>query len=116
MSDALFLVFSNAAGGRDEEFNKWYDEVHLPDVRAVPGIAGAQRYDLVDFTPDGVADAADAPAPAHRYLAVYDLEGTPESVFAEFSARMADGRMNLSDTLDMATVNLAIWKPRGPRL
>lgn len=113
MSDALFLVFSNAADGRDEEFNEWYDEVHLSDVRAVPGITAAQRYDLADFTPDGVEDA---PPPAHRYLAVYELDGTPESVFSEFFARMADGRMNLSDTLDMATVNLAIWKPHGPRL
>jgi hypothetical protein len=44
LPEAQFLVFSNAAEGQDEEFNRWYDAKHLPDVLAVPGIVDGQRY------------------------------------------------------------------------
>lgn len=117
MAETKFLVLSNAVDGRDEEFNAWYDDVHAPDVCAVPGVVSAQRYDLVEFTPEvpeGI-EAEAPPPPAHRYLAVYDLDGSPADVFAEFFARMADGRMSLSDTLDMATVQMSFWTTRGPR-
>ena len=29
---AKMLVFTNAREGRDEEFNRWHDETHLPEV------------------------------------------------------------------------------------
>ncbi|MCU1594923.1 MAG: hypothetical protein JWO12_2315 [Frankiales bacterium] len=115
MSGTQFLVLSNAVEGRDEEFNTWYDEVHVHDVCAVPGVTSARRYDLVQFTPE-VPEGMDAvvpPPPPHRYLAVYDLDGSPSEVFDEFFARMADGRMALSDSLDMATVQMSFWSPRG---
>jgi hypothetical protein len=118
MSTPLFLVFTNPTEGRDDEFNKWYDEIHLPDVCAVPGIVAAQRYDLIDFTPD-VPDDMEAeapPPPEHRYLAVYELDGAPDTVFAEFFARLGDGRMNLSESLDMSTVKMGFWSPHGSRL
>jgi hypothetical protein len=79
---------------RDDEFNRWYDEKHLPDVCAVPGIVGARRYRMLQ--PDG------AGAAVPTYLAVYDLEaddlGTP---LQELGARFADGRVPISDLLSM---------------
>src|SRR5688500_15692482 len=89
MSDNLLLVFANAADGRDDEFNKWYDEVHIVDVCAVPGVAGARRYE--------VEAREGAPTPRHRYLTVYDVDGDPQEVLAEFGRRAADGSMPLSD-------------------
>jgi uncharacterized OB-fold protein len=114
MAGTKFLVFSNATDGRDAEFNAWYDDVHVAEVCAVPGITGAQRYDLVEFAPEVPAgiEAPAPPPPAHRYLAVYDVEGAPGQVFDEFFGRMADGRLALSDSLDMSTVQLSFWSPR----
>jgi hypothetical protein len=37
----LYLVFSNPVEGREDEYNAWYDEVHLPDVQRIPGVVGA---------------------------------------------------------------------------
>jgi len=39
-----YLVLTNAVPGREEEFNRWYTEQHLPDVLRVPGVVSAQRF------------------------------------------------------------------------
>ena len=30
------MVRSNAVAGRDEDYNRWYDEQHVPDLLATP--------------------------------------------------------------------------------
>lgn len=101
----LFLVFSNPVTGQEDEYNTWYDEVHLADVQRVPGIVAARRYDLV---PGG----EEAPAPAHRYLAVYELDGEPAAVMAELMARVGGPEMHMSPALDMAGVAMSFWRAR----
>ena len=44
MADHHMLVFTNPLPGREAEFNKWYDEVHLPEVLQVKGFVAARRY------------------------------------------------------------------------
>jgi len=75
----------------DAEFNKWYDEVHLPDVLSVPGIVGATRY---------ARDSEEADlAP---YLALYELEAENLSdVLAEVGRRAGTPQMEMSETLSM---------------
>ncbi len=72
MPKAVFLVFTNCDAGREAEFNHWYDTIHLPDLLAVAGIVGAQRFQLAGAGPQTVT-ATSAPAVA-QYLAVYDLD------------------------------------------
>jgi hypothetical protein len=43
-----------------DEFNRWYNEVHVPEILACPGWHANRRYECVDGEP--------------RFLAVYDLE------------------------------------------
>lgn len=104
-----FLVFSNPVAGREDDYNAWYDDVHLGDVCRVPGVLGATRYDLVDTSGD------DAPAPAHRYLAVYDLDPAvaPAEVLGVLMARFGTPDMAASDALDLATIGMTVWRPRG---
>ena len=45
---------------RVDEYNRWYNEVHLPEVCSIPGFVGATRYEPVD---------AEGP-----YVAVYELD------------------------------------------
>ena len=105
MSDtSKFLVFSNPVAGREDEYNTWYDNQHLADVCAIPGVSGAKRYDLVQLDPS-------APA-LHKYLAVYELAGDPGAVFAELGARAGTERMPMSEALDLSTIGMSIWKPR----
>ena len=59
---AVLIVMSDAVEGRDDEYNDWYDRVHLADVLALPGFVAARRY---------VAEpSVHGELPAQRYLAV----------------------------------------------
>ncbi|EIV92437.1 hypothetical protein [Frankia sp. QA3] len=110
MARALFLVLSNPVDGRDDEYNKWYDEVHIRDVCGVPGVVSAQRYQVrPDIPPADVAPGEGALP--QRHLAVYELDDEPAKVFGEFLARVGDGRLPLSDTLDMSSVVMSVWEP-----
>jgi len=115
MADDLFLVFSNPAAGREDEFNEWYDHHHLGDVLDVPGVTAARRYELAPVKPPEADGMPEPPPPAHAYLAVYELDRDPDEVLAEFLRRVGSGEMPLSDSLDLATISMSAWRARGPR-
>ncbi|TDC88539.1 DUF4286 family protein [Actinomadura sp. 7K507] len=70
-----------------KEFNRWYDEVHLPEVLAIEGFVTARRY-----TPAEDEDP---------YITQYELEGDPEAVIGRLLKAAADGELNMSETLRM---------------
>lgn len=105
-AEHLLFAFTNPVEGHDDEFNKWYDGVHVPELLAIPGVVSAQRFEVA--APDG------APAPAHRYLAVYQLDRAGSEVMGELGARMGSGELHMSDSLDIATASLSVWNSRGP--
>lgn len=110
------FVFSNAVDGKDDAFNKWYDEQHVGDVLDVEGVVAAQRYDLAPMKlPEGDDLPAQLPPPPHRYLAVYELDRDPDEVMRGFLERVGAGKMQLSDTLDLSTLSLTTWRTRGER-
>jgi hypothetical protein len=68
----LYLALTNAAEGRDDDFNRWYDTYHLPEVVGnVPGFVSGRRFALDPLQRTGVG--AGEPA-GWRYLAVYEVE------------------------------------------
>ena len=83
------LVFTNAVDGRDDEFNQWYDEVHLVEVLALPEFVGATRHKL--------ADAQMFPDQSHGYLAIYEYKGYAADAIAALGAGAA--RFNMSDSM-----------------
>ncbi|NDJ87919.1 MULTISPECIES: DUF4286 family protein [Mycolicibacter] len=116
MAENLFLVLTNPVPGQDEVFNQWYDTAHVPEVLDVPGVVAAQRYDLCELTvPEDEDLPAVLPPPSHRYLVVYELDRDPDTVMSEFLKRVMAGKMSLHETLDLTTVSMTGWKPRGPR-
>jgi hypothetical protein len=67
MAEAVLVVFTRCSDpAREAEFNKWYDEVHFPDVLAVPHVVSAQRFKLSGPASQDEGDA--------QYLAVYELD------------------------------------------
>jgi hypothetical protein len=42
-----FIVWSTPHAGREDEFNRWYDEVHLPDSVANGSFTAMHRYEAV---------------------------------------------------------------------
>ncbi len=114
MSDkSLFLVFSNPVEGQEQEFNEWYDSVHVPEVTAVPGIVSGQRFDLHERAADG---APTAQPTTHRYLTVYEMDGDIDATVTSIGERVMAGTMSMSDALDRGNAAISFWVPRGPKV
>ena len=58
-ADGLLVNAMNVDSTREEEFNRWYDQEHIPALAAVPGTLAARRY----------KDSKGS----HRYVALYHL-------------------------------------------
>jgi hypothetical protein len=56
----LLLVMMEVQPEFEEEFNRWYNEEHLPERLNCPGFLSARRFRIVEGQP--------------KYLALYDLE------------------------------------------
>ena len=87
MAKGIILVESRpSAPERDQEYNTWYDEVHLPQLVALPGFVSARRFRPVD---------GDAP-----YVAIYEIEGDDlQGVLDNMIANA--GRLTMSDALQL---------------
>jgi hypothetical protein len=102
MAKYIMVVGSNPTPGDDAAYNKWYDEIHIPEVCAIPGVTGGARYE------------SHGAAPGERpYLAIYELETEdPQAVMAELTSRAASGKLNMSPTIDVPNVQMAVYKAR----
>ena len=93
MASYKFLVLTNAVPGSEAEFARWYDEVHLRDVLAVPGFVSAQRFAL--------DDAGTGELGGYRFLAIYDMESDdPDATMAALRARAGTDAMVISPAMD----------------
>jgi hypothetical protein len=107
MGKYVFVVFSAAAAGREDEFNRWYDGQHVRDVLNVPGFVAAQRFRLAQ-PPDG----SSAP-----YLALYEMEtDDPGKALAELNSRAGTSAMVLSDALDVTRVSAVLYAAHGSKV
>ncbi|MBI4288262.1 MAG: hypothetical protein HY671_07545 [Chloroflexi bacterium] len=81
------------------EFNHWYDKVHVPELRNIPGILSVSRYR--DMVPDFGELAASFMAPAGqpvRHLTVYRINwpdpwGLLQKVKEDDAKRAREGKM-----------------------
>ena len=64
----IMVVATECEPGHEAEFHEWYEQVHIPDLLAIPGIRSAQRYRST--RDDG----------SHRWLAIYELVDDPDEV------------------------------------
>jgi hypothetical protein len=106
---AIQIVYSRPFPGKDDEYNDWYDNTHLPDVLAVPGVVSAQRYDLRPLARE------EGTEPEYRYVTIYEIDGDPEEVMAKFGAGVASGEMVLSPAFDVAGTKISFWSPHGAK-
>ena len=57
----LYLVWVDVPADKEDEINRWYNEEHLYDVLARPGVLNAARYVALSGSP--------------KYLACYEMQG-----------------------------------------
>ncbi len=87
MAKGIILVESQPSSpDREQEYNTWYDEVHLGELMALDGFVSARRFRPVN--PEG------------PYVAVYEIEG--DDLQAVLDNMMANsGQLHMSDALQL---------------
>jgi antibiotic biosynthesis monooxygenase (ABM) superfamily enzyme len=75
----FLAVRATVTPGREDEFNRWYNAEHIPDVlNMFPGCLGASRYKVMDG--DG----------SHQYIALYAFRSAAELEAAIGSAEIKE--------------------------
>jgi hypothetical protein len=74
--------------GREEEYHKWYDETHVPEIVAFDGFVSARRFAPVDEGSPFIAiyemDADDLDAAQSRVIAASRAGTTSSPEFVQF--------------------------------
>jgi hypothetical protein len=90
MGKLVLVVLNEPKPGREDEFNRWYETTHLPDVLGVPGIVAAQRFEFVEVQ--------GGPASVHKYLVLYEVEA-PDAKAVQDAFRSAQARWSAEPEL-----------------
>jgi hypothetical protein len=116
----LMVVLSNAKPGQEDDFNRWYSQVHVLDtINKLDGFLSAQRFEL--------ANLPEAPPCPYRYLAIYEIDDDQlETAYAQFrwqrqerAEALAAGRdplIPVSDTLDPSDFVVGFFSPITERM
>ena len=104
MTAYIQTVVSAPVPGREDEFNRWYDDTHLPEVLQVSGLVAGRRYALIG------PDAADRP----RFLAIYEIE-TDDLAVTLAALSVAAPTMTASDAMDRPATVIDTYEVLGER-
>ncbi len=96
------IVYTSPVEGREEEYNAWYDDVHLPEFTALPGVISGRRFKVTSPATNG--------KPA--YAAIYELSTGPDEVMAAMNAGVQDGTVHMTDAIDGASLTMTTLQPR----
>jgi hypothetical protein len=103
MAKAVLIVHSRPVeASREDEFNKWYDEVHIPDVTSVSGVVSGRRFKKAGGADDG----------GYPYLAIYELDTDDvEATMKELMDRTANGSFVMSETFEADGASTGLFEP-----
>ena len=104
MTAYIQTVVTAPVVGREDEFNRWYDDTHLPEMLQVPGFVAGRRYALTGPI------AADRP----RFLAVYEIE-TDDLAATLQALSAAAPTMTVSDAMDQPATVIDLYEVLGER-
>jgi hypothetical protein len=102
----LFVVKSNAQAGREDEYNSWYNNIHLPEILKIDGFLSAQRFAL------GAAQMLDAQS--HGYLAIYEIDSKNVAQTLE-NLRQATW-LTRSDAIDQPNAEVSVFRAVTERM
>lgn len=99
-------VFTNALDGKDEEFNRWYDEIHVPEVLKFTKATAAQRFRISDGQP--------GEPQTHRYLAIYEFEVDSKEAYDSIIA--STEKMDMGSSFDPSGTKMVFYNELGDRV
>jgi len=96
----ILQVSTRALAGREEEFNRWYGEVHVGEVLAVPGFSSCRRFTALGM--DG--------QPTGEFIALYEVDtDDPAALLNRLFA--ASPTMRMTDAIDPASPRFSFLAP-----
>lgn len=91
LPDCLLIVTAEVDASVEAEWNRWYDDVHLPDALACPGVLAGRRY--VSVGQVSVSDRGEGQRLSSRlYTTVYELASPAAVETREFAAMRGWGK------------------------
>lgn len=106
MAKYVILALTNPTKGKEDEFNRWYDQSHIADVIDVPGFVSARRFRLAErqYQQNRMPNR-------HRYLALYEIETDDiDAVLDELYSRVGTPAMLMSDAIDLDGLHAPVFE------
>jgi len=101
----LVLILTEPTEGQEDEYNDYYENLHLKEVLETTGLKSAQRYRLAGEVGES------CPLP---YLAVYETEAeSAEDVLTDLNARRSERQQ--SGALNKRTGRIWVFEETGPK-
>ena len=98
----MLFVYTQPVPGREADYHRWYNEVHLPEVLRVPGFMHAQRLESCDPSPLASGHCS-------QYLAIFTIASEDiESTITGFDR--ARTLMATPPSLDLASVSFQLLR------
>lgn len=105
MTKHVVLVLTEPVAGREEEFNAYYEDLHIDEVLATAGWRSGQRFTLTDEA------GGDCPLP---YLAMYEVEAEdPKEILRTLNVTRPQRQQ--SSALNKKTAAAWVFTPTGPK-
>jgi hypothetical protein len=103
MAQYKLVVMSEPTEGQEDEYNRWYNDVHLGEVVRIPGFVSAQRFRL---------HTQQLGAYPHKYLSIYEVESDdPQSVLDGLVAATQAGELDISGALNIESPVVGLFEP-----
>ena len=106
MKKFISIARTNAAEGREADYNDWYEKQHVFDVLAIPGIMSAQRFRVSDKSRQTLG---------YRYMALYEIETDDiQDIHRAIAERAGTDAMPRSDAVgaDRMFLDYEVISPR----
>ena len=108
MAKFKMIALTTPVAGMEAEFNEWYQNIHLPELTAIAGMTGAQRYKLVTKLMG---------SDTNPWLAIYDIEcDDPMAFLGAMGEAATSGKLTQGTASDQATTYTALFSEYGERV
>ena len=102
----LYMVKTNPVIGREDEFNRWYDQVHLDEVLQISGFKSAQRFKV---TPEQMQSEQ-----SHTYITLYEIES--EDIEGTLKNLRQASWLEMTDSLDFTSIDVTVVSSLGEKI
>ncbi len=103
--DNLVLILTEPTAGNEDEFNDYYENLHLREVLDTTNLSSAQRYKLVGAAGEG------CPLP---YLAVYETRAESATEIID-NLNSTRAQRQQSKSLNQRTGRVWVFEQTGPK-